>query len=84
MKCEDGDDLDLPRIIGLIVTGDPGAAPTLRELAGKLIALAERLEAAACTIEKNPYSVPSGMTDRVRMRVNRPDGTTTETDTGVH
>jgi len=78
------DDLDLPRIIGLIVTGDPGAAPKLRELAGGLLALAKQLEAGMIGGEdENPYIAPSGMTDRVKIKVNRADGTTTETDTGA-
>lgn len=72
-------DLDLTRLVGQIALRDPAAAPQVRALGMRLLSIAEALEAES----QDPFKTPSGMTDRVKMRVQRPDGTETTTDTGA-
>ncbi len=70
--------LDMHRLLGLLALRDPRAVAPLRELAARLLTIADDMERAT----ENPFQTPSGMGDRVKMQVNRPDGTTTTTDTG--
>ncbi len=72
-------EFDSRELLVMLATNDPAAAAAIRSLANRLYALAESLEAKS---QDSPFTSPGGMTDRVRMKVQGPDGKTkSETDT---
>ena len=75
---DDDQAIDMHRLLGLLALKDQRAVVPLRQLASRLSAIADELEKSA----ENPFQAPSGMSDRVKMQIHRPDGTTTTTDTG--
>ena len=69
------DGTDIRKVLTLVALGDPSAAGMVRQLASKLLALADRLEAGV----QNPTMSPGGMGDHVRMNVVGPDGAIKQT-----
>ncbi len=60
-------DPSLRDLLARVVNGDASAAPGLRQLAARLVALADQLEAGGSRD-------PGAMADRVRMQVVGPNG----------
>lgn len=76
------DDLDIPGLMARVAARDPAAADEVEMLADRLRALAVELRRGG---GGDPgLLTPSGMADRVRMRVVGPDGEVKQAiDTGA-
>lgn len=71
---------DVRPIVAKMLVQDPTAADDIRVLAKRLLDIADSIDRQW---KSDAFLAPSGMTDRVKMRVTGPDGIVKqETDTG--
>ena len=70
---------NLRRILSMVLSNDPEAHREVRNLAVRLNALADQLEARSK--QTDPWKAPGGMGDRVKISVTTPAGIVTTKDT---